>query len=53
MPAGSDPRGMMAYTLRYQNELRNQNEYFRDLKQPPIKHEYLERAESLIKRMSA
>ncbi len=53
MPAGNDPRGMMAYTLRYQNELRNQNDYFRDFKQPPIKHDYLELAESLIQRMSA
>ena len=53
MAAGSDPRGMMAYTLRYQNELRNQNDYFRDFKQPPIKNDYLELAESLIKRMSA
>jgi DNA end-binding protein Ku len=53
MPLKDDPRGMMAYTLRYQYELRNQNEYFRDFKQPPIKHDYLELAESLIKRMSA
>jgi len=53
MPLKDDPRGMMGYTLRYQYELRNQSDYFRDLKQPPIKHDYLELAESLIKRMSA
>ena len=52
MPLKDDPRGMMGYTLRYQYELRNQSDYLRDLKQPPIKHDYLELAESLIKRMS-
>ena len=36
LPAPGDDRGMMAYTLRYQNELRDQSEYFRDIKQPPI-----------------
>jgi DNA end-binding protein Ku len=51
MPAGD--RGMMAYTLRYQNELRNQNDYFRDIKATTIDPDSLELAETLIKRMSA
>jgi DNA end-binding protein Ku len=54
MPAdGEGGAGMMAYTLRYQAELRNRADYFCEIKQPPIKHDYLELAESLIKRMSA
>ena len=36
VPAGPDSPGMMAYTLRYQNELRNRADYFRDIKQPAI-----------------
>src|ERR1035441_4570471 len=35
VPAAGDDRGMMAYTLRYLNELRDQSEYFRTIKQPP------------------
>ena len=30
-PARESDRGMMAYTLRFQNELRNQADYFRDI----------------------
>ena len=44
---------MMAYTLRYQNELRNRADYFRDIKQPPIDADSLQLAETLIGRMSA
>lgn len=51
LPAGE--RGMMAYTLRYQNELRNQNDYFRDIKATAVDPDSLELAETLIKRMSA
>jgi len=51
VPAGE--RGMMAYTLRYQNELRNQNDYFRDIKATTIDPDSLELAETLVKRMSA
>ena len=51
VPAGD--RGMMAYTLRYQNELRNQNDYFRDIKATAIDSASLELAETLVKRMSA
>jgi DNA end-binding protein Ku len=51
LPAGD--RGMMAYTLRYQNELRNQNDYFRDIKATAIDQDSLELAETLIKKMSS
>jgi DNA end-binding protein Ku len=48
-PAGGpDGRGMMAYTLRFQNELRNQNDYFRDIKTAQINEDSLELAEALI-----
>ncbi len=53
VPAGADSPGMMAYTLRYQNELRNRADYFRDIKQPPIAPDSLQLAETLIGRMSA
>jgi DNA end-binding protein Ku len=46
-------RGMMAYTLRYQNELRNPLEYFRDIKATEISEDALELAESLIAKRSA
>jgi DNA end-binding protein Ku len=52
VPANDD-RGMMAYTLRYRNELRDQSEYFRNIKQPPISADSLELAETLISKMSA
>ena len=35
---------MMAYTLRYSNELRNEQDYFRDLKAVEINEESLELA---------
>ena len=44
---------MMAYTLRYRNELRDQDEYFRDIKQPPIAADSLKLAEMVISQMSA
>jgi DNA end-binding protein Ku len=47
-PAGPESRGMMAYTLRYQSELRNPAEYFRDIKQTEINEDALEMAEALI-----
>ena len=50
VPAGADSPGMMAYTLRYQYELRNRADYFRDIKQPAIPADSLELAETLIKR---
>ena len=42
----------MGYTLRYPNELRDQKEYFRDIKQPVIQADSLQLAETLIERMS-
>ena len=51
--AGPDSPGMMAYTLRYQNELRNRADYFSDIKQPAIPPDSLQLAEMLIERMSS
>ncbi len=53
MPALHDDRGMMAYTLRFPNELRNQSDYFRDIKAAAVNADSLELAETLIKKMSA
>jgi DNA end-binding protein Ku len=44
--------GMMAYTLRYANELRSESEYFRDIKAMDVNEESLELAESLIAKKS-
>lgn len=52
-PAGDEAHGgMMAYTLRYPNELRNERDYFRDLKNVEINEESLELAETLIAKKS-
>jgi DNA end-binding protein Ku len=52
-PAGDDAHGgMMAYTLRYDNELRKEQDYFRDLKGVEINEESLELAETLIAKKS-
>jgi DNA end-binding protein Ku len=52
-PAGDDAHGgMMAYTLRYSNELRKEQDYFRDLKAVEINEESLELAEALIAKKS-
>jgi DNA end-binding protein Ku len=48
-----DSRGMMAYTLRYQAELRNAADYFRDIKQTEINQDALEMAEALIAKKTA
>jgi DNA end-binding protein Ku len=45
--------GMMAYTLRYESELRNESDYFRDIKAVEVNEESLELAESLIAKRSA
>jgi len=52
VPSGEGP-GMMAYTLRFQNELRNASDYFRDIKSTEIDQDSLELAETLIKKMSS
>lgn len=52
--AGNDETGgMMAYTMRYANELRSESEYFRDIKAVEVNEESLELAESLIAKRSA
>ena len=43
---------MIAYTLRYSNELRDEQDYFRDLKAVEINEESLELAEALIAKKS-
>jgi DNA end-binding protein Ku len=53
VPATGDDQRMMAYTLRYRNELRDQSEYLRCIKQPPIAADSLKLAEMLISQMSA
>lgn len=53
VPAPNSDRGMMAFTLRYQSELRNQQDYFRDIRATTIDKSALELAETLIERMSA
>ncbi|GGG73610.1 non-homologous end joining protein Ku [Edaphobacter dinghuensis] len=45
--------GMMAYTMRYQEELRDPAEYFREIKKVAINEDSLELAETLIKKKSA
>jgi DNA end-binding protein Ku len=52
-PAGTEGRGMLGYTLRYQNELRNQMDYFRDIKEAEISEDSLELAEALIAKKTA
>jgi DNA end-binding protein Ku len=49
----TDGRGMMAYTLRYQNELRDQRDYFRDIKDSQVNGDSLELAEALIAKRSS
>jgi DNA end-binding protein Ku len=52
--AGQESRGgMMAYTLRYPNELRNHSDYFRDIKEQQINEDSLELAEALIAKRSS
>ena len=48
-----DDGGMMAYTMRYQEELRSPAEYFHDIKKVKVDEDSLELAESLIKKRSA
>src|ERR1035437_4117304 len=48
--AAPDQPGMMAYTMRYQEELRKPAEYFHAIKKVAVDKESLELAESLIKK---
>jgi DNA end-binding protein Ku len=53
-PAGDEAHGgMMAYTLRYFNELRDEKDYFQDLSGVKINEESLELAETLIAKKTA
>ena len=53
-PAQNDDLGgMMAYTMRYAEELRDPKEYFRDIKKPAIDEDSLDLARQLIARKSA
>ena len=45
--------GMMAYTMRYAEELRDPKEYFRDIKQVEVDEDSLDLAKQLIKRKAA
>lgn len=45
--------GMMGYTMRYQEELRNPEEYFRDIKKVAVNEDSLDLAMELIKRKAA
>ena len=51
-PPDEEEPGMMAYALRYAEELRKPAEYFGDIKTPKVNAESLELAEELIKRKS-
>jgi DNA end-binding protein Ku len=53
-PTGDDEErgGMMAYTLRYAAELRNQSDYFRDIKRAEVSEDSLDLAETLIAKKS-
>jgi DNA end-binding protein Ku len=48
-----DGRGMMAYTMRYAEELRDPAEYFGDIKKVTVDEDQLSLAQELIKRKAA
>jgi DNA end-binding protein Ku len=48
-----DSRGMMAYTMRYQEELRKPAEYFSEIKKATVDEDSLDLAETLIKKRTA
>ncbi len=50
-PAGTGPNGgMMAYTMRYAAELRDADDYFRDIKRVEVNEDSLDLAKMLIKK---
>lgn len=51
--APGDEPGMMAYTMRYEEELRKPAEYFSDIKKVKVDEDSLDLAESLIKKRTA
>jgi DNA end-binding protein Ku len=50
---GPSNRGMIAYTLRYAEELRDPGEYFSEIKKTAVDSEQLELAKELIQRKAA
>jgi DNA end-binding protein Ku len=52
-PADEKLAGMMAYTMRYAEELRDPAEYFRDIKKVIVDDDQLSLAKELIKRKAA
>jgi DNA end-binding protein Ku len=53
-PARDDEYGgMMAYTMRYAEELRDSKEYFRDIKKVAVDEDSLDLAKTLIKKKAA
>ena len=52
-PPNKKDRGMMAYTLRYAEELRDSKDYFSDISAPSIDKKQLALANELIKAQSA
>jgi len=53
VPPGNNARGMMAYTLRYSNELRDRTEYFSGIEEHAIDKKQLALATELIRSHSA
>ncbi|MBS1815918.1 MAG: Ku protein [Acidobacteria bacterium] len=52
-PQNDDFPGMMAYTMRYAEELRNPAKFLGDIKEAKVEKDQLELAEELIKRKTA
>jgi DNA end-binding protein Ku len=52
-PEGDEQLGMMAYTMRYSEELRNPQDYFGDIKRVAIDEDQLTLAKELIKKKTA
>lgn len=52
-PPDENEAGMMAYALRYAEELRSAKKFFGDIKTPKVNADSLELAEELIKRKTA
>jgi len=49
-PADNELKGLMAYTMRYQEELRDAKEYFSEIKDVTVEKDQLDLAQELIKR---
>ena len=49
----ADDNGMMAYTMRYAQELRDPKDYFRDIKKTEVDEDSLDLAKQLIKKRAA